>query len=123
MDLVWASVSAAFVGKPLIISKIDRLSGQWAAQMMRLGVSLSNIGALFQPLASRYPHSPLEDLCLGLLVAPLLRAGSFCFSHCSSTHRLRPFPSAPPPRLRDKKQRAIWKSPLVSTLQPIFPSS
>ena len=66
---------------------------------------------------------PMEDLCLGFLLAPLLRPGSFCYSHCSSRHRLCLFRSALPLPLRAKNQRAIWKSPRVSTLLPIFPSS
>src|SRR5215813_3949403 len=66
---------------------------------------------------------PMEDLCLGLLLAPLLRPGSFCYSHCSSRHRLCLLLSALPLPLRATNQRAIWKSRLVSTLLPIFPSS
>src|SRR5438552_18885210 len=66
---------------------------------------------------------PMEDLCLGLLLVPLLRPGSFYYSHCSFRHRLCLFLSALPLPLRAKNQRAIWKSPLVSTLLPIFPSS
>src|SRR5262249_39646015 len=66
---------------------------------------------------------PMEDLCLGLLLAPLLRPGSFCCFHYWSRHRLFLFLSALPLPLRAKNQRAIWKSPLASTLLPIFPSS
>jgi len=63
---------------------------------------------------------PMEDLWLGLLLASLLRPGSFCYSHCSFRHRLCLFRSALPLPLRAKNQRAIWKFPLVSTLLPIF---
>src|SRR5215472_18598727 len=66
---------------------------------------------------------PMEDPCLGLLLAPLLRPGSLCYSHCSSRHRLCLFLSALPLSFRAKDQWAIWKSPLVSTLLPVFPSS
>src|SRR5215469_4847496 len=66
---------------------------------------------------------PMEDLCLGLLLARLLHPGSFCYSHCSSRHRLCLFLSALPRPLQAKNRRATWKSPLVSTLLPIFPSS
>src|SRR5215472_1215096 len=66
---------------------------------------------------------PMEDLCLGLLLASLFRSGSFCYSHCSSRHRRCLFLSEQPRPHRAKNQRAIWKSPLVSTLLPIFPSS
>src|SRR5438477_8818378 len=78
------------------------------------------------PLLKSFPRGilihPMEDLCLGLWLAPLRRPGSFCYSHCSFKRRLRLFLSALPLPLQAKNQRAIWKSPLVSTRPPIFPS-
>src|SRR5215469_9717676 len=65
----------------------------------------------------------MEDLCSGLLLASLFRLGPFCYSQCSSKHRLCLFLSALPLRHQAKNQPAIWKSPPVSTLLPIFPSS
>src|SRR5215469_8361666 len=76
-----------------------------------------------QIISSRYPHPPVEDLCLGLLFASLFHAGSFCYFHSLSRHRFCPFLSALPLPHRAKNQPAIWKSPPVSTLLPIFPSS
>src|ERR1700756_3769911 len=90
----------------------------WPIQ--RVSVSLC---ALLKSFPSRYPHPPMEDLCLGLLLVPLLRPGSFYYSHSSFKHRLCLFLSVLPLPLRDKNQRAIWKSPLVSTPLQIFPSS
>ena len=74
-------------------------------------------------------HSPrgilirlLEDLCLGRMLAPLFCPVFFSYCHCSSTHRLCLLLSALPLLHQAKNQPAIWKSPLVSTVLPIFPS-
>lgn len=52
---------------------------------------------------------PVEDLWLILLPAPLLRARSFYYSHCSLGHRVRLSQSAPPQPLPTNNQRGIWR--------------
>src|SRR5215472_14054019 len=77
-------------------------------------------------LCSNYsPHGilihPREDQCCGLLFGPLRRPEPFCYAHCWPMLRLCLFPSALPRPLQVRSQRATWRSPLVSTLLPIFP--
>ena len=77
---------------------------------MSLHVGLNFVVEIFQSVSVHCSnHSPrgilihpMEDLCLGLLLAPLLRPGSLCSSHCSSRHRLCLFLSALPLPLRAK---------------------
>src|SRR5215831_1705433 len=99
----------------------NALQSRWLNNVVL--ANAARLGALLKSFPRGILIHPVEDLCLGLLLASWFRPGSFFYSHYSSRRRLCLFLSALQLPLPAKSQRAIWKSPLASTLRPIFPSS